>query len=102
MLLSKYSVLLFLAAASYLYATGKKRDAARWAARAAECARVALGDDSLEFEQYSLAACAGAAEPVSHTTDSKKLANNIHSGVSHSKEKKKTVRNTKGAGPTRS
>lgn len=57
------------AASTSLKKAGKQQRAAamEWAARAAECARVALGEDSLEFEEYAAAARAsarqGAARP---------------------------------------
>ena len=41
------------AAMSYLLCTGDERSAAQWAARAASCAALALGRDSVEFETFT-------------------------------------------------
>ena len=49
------------AAAAYLAATKQRGPAVEWAARAAECAAFALGEDSAEYEEYAAAAAKGAA-----------------------------------------
>ena len=48
------------AAAAYLAAAKQRGPAVEWAARAAECAAFALGEDSAEYEEYAAAAAKGA------------------------------------------
>ena len=69
------------AAAAFLATTGSKHDAALWAARAANCVRTALGEDSPEYQQYIAVACTpGADNQCNRRAAGKKKGNGTRAG----------------------